>query len=271
MIKRILITIIAMIMIMSVCACTKSETPAATELVTTEKSTPTKEPDAAPTPSTTEEPEPEETELHIDKEFISNFLEDGQILFMETTEDMNENGGSEFGEISKKQMGKDGYEFTFKPNINEHLPLTTHLDEFEGATTLSSQAVFLRFNTTTTSIYFSFLGDNDFGVYFGDKGQPLVFTYTENNPFSFEGDLMLEAGKWHNMLMAMDKDGVFNCIIYLDDDSINPTIAHVVLGETASGEGYKKQSWQFEIATHEEGAVTVEHYDVYSYSTFIDE
>ncbi|MCK5130009.1 MAG: hypothetical protein KAQ68_09160 [Clostridiales bacterium] len=42
------------------------------------------------------------------------------------------------------------------------------------------------------------------------------------------------------------------------------------LEEVNSSKGYKNQSWQFEIATHEEGTVTIEHYDVYTYGMFID-
>jgi len=271
MIKKILIAMIALIMIASVCACTKSEAEDETTTAPVKENTPTEKPDATPTTAPpTEEQEAEEIVVHIDKEFISSFLNDGQIVFMETTQDMEENGGIEFGDVAKKQLGEDGYEFTFEPNVNEHLPLITQLDEFDGATPLSGQAVFLRFTTTTRGIYFSFLGDEDFGVYFGAEGQPLVFTYTQSNPFPFEGDLKLEAGKWYNMFMAMDSAGAFNCIIYLDDASDDLTIAQVALGETASGAGYKNQSWQFEIATHDEGAVTVEHYDVYTYSEFID-
>lgn len=271
MLKKMIITIIVIVITISFCACSKSES--SSEVDSAEKSIVVEEVQSTQkvTTAPTDEPESEITsEPHIDNEFIKTYLEDGEIVFMEDTKDMNANNGREFGEISKKQIGNGGYEFTFEPNTNEHLPLIKHLDEFEDAIPLGNQAVYVRFNTTTASIYFSFLGDNDFGIYFGDKGQPLVFTYTESNPFSFDGDLKLEADKWYNLFMAMDKNGDFNCIIYLDDDSDNPTTAKVILGETASGEDYKNQSWQFEIATHEEGTVTIEHYDVYTYGMFID-
>ncbi len=273
--KKILIVSIMFLMIAGFFGCSKSETSTAKETEKSEISASTQE--AKPTATAaiettpTAETEPEEIKIYKDIEFILTLLGDGELIFMENTQDMNANKGGEFGDIGKKQMGDGGYEFTFEPNTNEHLPLVTHLDEFEGVASLSGQAVFIRFKTTTTGIYFSFLGDNDFGVYFGDEGAPLVFTYTENNPFSFEGDLKLEADKWYNMLMAMESDGTFNCLIYLDAESDNLTFANVDLGETSSGTGYKDQSWQFEIATHEEGAVTVERYDVYTYSEFTRE
>ena len=267
--KKMMPTIIvAIILAVTFCACTSGETPAATQTSDTQVQTsaPTKEPTAEPSPS--DAPETQVPQIEEAKDMVLPFLDGGQLVFSEDTEKMNANQGASFGEIEKKQMGDGGYEFTFVPNINEHMPLITRLDEFEGAAPLAGQAVFLRFKTSTTGIYFSFLGDNDFGVYFGDGGEPLVFTYTENNPFKFEGDLKLIEDNWYNMLMTMAPDGTFNCIIYLDDETDNPTKATVALGETQSAQGYKDQSWQFEIATHEEGAVTIERYAVYTYTAF---
>lgn len=268
MLKKILLTMIAFIIAVGFCACKKSEVLAETDTgaakTTIATNSPEPEDSASSGPEQTEEP-------HIDKDFVLPFLDGGLLVFMEKAEDMGENGGSEFGEIDKKEMGSEGYEFTFVPNVNEQLNLLTPLDEFEGAEPLSGQAVFLRFQTTAKGIYFSFLGDNDFGVYFGDEGQPLVFTYTENNPFEFEGDLKLTENTWYNMLIAMDSSGVFNCIIYLDDGSEDVTAASVDLGAAASGAGYKDQSWQFQIATHEEAVITVEHYDVYKFDEFVQE
>ena len=268
--KKIITILIALIFALSICSCTKKEEPQTADKTQTQTTAPaSKEPN--PEPSASEEASSAQTQVHEDKDFVLTLLDSGKLVFMETTEDMTVNKGESFGEISKKQPGDGGYEFTFVPNVNEHMPLVTRLDEFEGAVPLGGQAVFLRFKTSTTGIYISFLGDNDFGVYFGSEGEPLVFTYTENNPFPFEGELKLETNKWYNMLMAMDSEGTFNCIIYLDDEIDNLTSAAVSLGETQSGAGYMNQSWQFEIATHEEGSVTVEHYDVYAYSTYMGE
>ena len=264
--KMMLITMAVIILTVTVCACTKNETPAATPPSDTQTSAPTQEPSPEPSPS--DDPETQAPQSTEDKDMILDFLDGGQRVFGEDTDEMDANQGSSFGEIEKKQMGDGGYEFTFEPNINEHMPLITRLDEFEGAGPLAGQAVYIRFKTSTTGIYFSFLGDNDFGVYFGSEGEPLVFTYTENAPFGFEGDLKLTEDKWYNMIMAMAPDGTFNCVIYLDDEYDNPTAATVALGETQSAQGYKDQSWQFEIATHEVGTVTIERYAVYTYTAF---
>lgn len=268
--KKIAIIIIALVVSMGFYACNNDNTDV-------EKVIETEEPTANPTataevePEATLEKEPESTEevdIHEDYIYISDFLDDGLIVFMEDSMDMDENKSAEFGGLSKTEMGSDGYEFTFEPNMDEHLSLLKHLDEFDGATSLGNQGIYVRFKTTTIGIYFTFLGENDFGIYFGNEGQPLVFTYTENQPFSFDGDFNIEVNKWHNMFMAMDKDGNFNCIFYEDNGEDGAVFAAVALGETSSGEGYKNQSWQFEVATHEEGTITIEHYDVYSYGSY---
>lgn len=270
MTRKIFAVILSVLLVFFACACEKKETAETKQETETVRQTAQVTETAG---TSTEETAPTETYdeavfEHKDMEFILSLLAGGGMVYMETTEDMIENNGGSFGDVEKKQMGDGGYEFTFEPNVNEHMPLIKRLDEYEGAEPFGGQAVFMRFKTSTAGIYISFLGDNDFGVYFGNEGEPLVFTYTENNPFQFEGNLKLEADKWYNILMAMESDGTFNCIIYLDDESDNPTAATVELGETQSGLGYKNQSWQFEIATHEEGAVTVEHFDVYTYTEF---
>ncbi len=267
--KKMMLTVIAATLLaVTSSACVKNETPAEPQLSDkqVQTSAPTQEPTSEPSPS--QESETQTPQSEEEKDMILDFLDGGQLVFSEDTEKMNANQGASFGEIEKKQMGDGGYEFTFVPNTNEHMPLITRLDEFEGAKPLAGQAVFLRFKTSTTGIYFSFLGDNDFGVYFGSEGEPLVFTYTQSSPFEFEGDLKLIEDQWYNMLMAMAPDGTFNCIIYLDDKGDDPTAAVAALGETQSAQGYKSQSWQFEVATHEEGAVTIENYAVYTYSVF---
>ncbi len=268
--KKSITLMLAAFLILLTCACEKKDVPETSQ--ETEKvieATKVKETQEI----ATQEPTPAETDVtpsavHKDMEYVMNLISDGKMIYMETTEDMNGNQGSSFGDIQEKKLGDGGYEFTFVPNVNEHMPLITRLDEYDGALPLGGQAVFIRFKTSTAGIYLSFLGDNDFGVYFGSEGEPLVFTYTESNPFTFDGDLMLETDKWYNLFMAMESDGTFNCIIFLDEESDNPSAAIVELGETQSGIGYQNQSWQFEIATHEEGTVTVEHFDIYTYSEF---
>ena len=269
--KKMLAIIAAIILTVTFCACTHNETPAATQAGDTQVQTsaPTKEPAAEPSP--TEESVTQAPQSTEDKDMMLDFLDGGQRVFGEDTKQMDANQGASFGEIEKKQMGDGGYEFAFVPNVEEHMPLITRLDEFEGAESLAGQAVYFRFKTSTTGIYFSFLGDNDFGVYFGSEGEPLVFTYTENALFEFGGDLKLTENEWYNMLMAMTPDGKFNCIIYADDEIDNSAKAAAALGETQSSQGYKDQSWQFEIATHEEGAVTIERYAVYTYTAFADD
>ncbi len=267
--SKILVIVIAFLFAISACACSKSETDEAseTESIITQTIN-----SATPTEKSTEVEKPLETpemiQEHYDMDYVLGLLLEGEMVFMEDTEDMNANLGAMFGDVEKKQIGEGGFEFTFVPNINEHLPLLTNLDEFDGAVPKSGQAIFIRFKTTTAGIYFSFLGDNDFGIYFGNDGEPLVFTYTESNPFAFEGELKLETDKWYNMLMAMDSGGKFNCMIYADEEIDSAARAMVDLGATGSAQGYINQSWQFEIATHEEGAVTVEHYDIYTYTEF---
>ncbi len=241
---------------------------------------PTEVVEVAPEPTATEAPpEPTAEPIAIPTEkpsstasdtVINQWLTDPQELFGENAEAMAENGGGQFGAGSEKSYNAEENVFTFASGEDAiWTSLNTHLDEFNEEEGGGEQAILIKFQpSTASSLYFTFMGPNEFGVNFWKDGRPSLFWYIEAWEELFEGDLVLEGEGWYYTLMAIDREGNFRSVVWEEGNPDNKAAFSEAFAERDQGDGYKNQSWKFIIGSNAPMTLNMAEYWVYTFSGF---
>ena len=203
---------------------------------------------------------------------IGTVLTDYQVLFAETAEDMAANGAEYFyvGEGNGVlTVTEEGLEFFVKKNKNSFFISFQRLDA-TGNCIAHNQALHIKFKTTTDQFEITLSGGFGVTTAMHDSRTPYFHLpeYAYNEPY---GNIQIKAGQWYHLLMAVDTEGVFQCAIWKDGDEANAAYINRAIGQSYEDWHYIDQSWEPSVQTWGESTFTLESYEHYTFTGFVEE
>jgi len=238
--KRILTTALAMLMVFSVIACGSAaaeETPA--------------------------------------EGVIGTVLAGYREIYGETKEDLIANNGENLyvaegnGVLTATEEGLEFWVGSELYDENSIFNFVMRLDS-TGDCIDQKQAIHIKFKTTTDRMEIGLWGD--FGMLIEmDEKHKLYFhlpEYAYNKQYK---NITIKADQWYHLLSAVDSDGLFQGAIWKDGDEAHASYMNQAVGKSFNQPNYQRQSWEPSIQIWGEATFTIESYEYYTFTGFVEE
>jgi len=215
-----------------------------------------------------------DTETQVDT-VINKLLVDSREVFSESREDLIANNGENFfvgegnGVITATEEGLEFWVGSELYDENSIFNFVMRLDS-TGDCIDQKQAIHIKFKTTTDRMEIGLWGD--FGMLIEmDEKHKLYFhlpEYAYNKQYK---NITIKSDQWYHLLSAVDSDGLFQGAIWKDGDEAHASYMNQAVGKSFNQPNYQRQSWEPSIQIWGEATFTIESYEYYTFTGFVEE
>ena len=205
--------------------------------------------------------------LNVLANMVSEIVNEADDIFGEDEGELTANLGANFGFAENKTAAEGGVEFTASQPMG--IPLVMRLDEAKHSIG-GNQAMFIRFKPSAKRTIFIFNGNPEggsaFNVDIDPEGRPGLYIKADDMGMPCETDFRLEPGEWHNLFVAIDDEGSCRCVLWKENYANSAAYVGFDGSGTSDPDGYREQSWQFEIFFSEPSSITVSDYVIFTFN-----